>query len=425
MILRDPATGLMARPAPRAALIIGGLSLLLMPAWAPGRPPGSARPVVAAQAGGSASLGARQEARTAAPDVAEKVAVSQPLVREVSDYEDFAGRVEAAQTIEIRARVSGILVKVPPRAELVTEKAALLFEIDPRPYQADLDRADAEVKLWEVQLKSRSAEVQRAKSLRASARISQEEFDRIEEERDKAQASLQAARATRELVRLKLDSTKITAPIRGKLSRPRVAEGDLVVADTTVLATIDSSDPMYVGFNVDERTVLRLGRERREGQARSALESGLPVLVGLTDEEGFPRRGRVDSVDTRLDPATNTLRCHAAVPNPDGLLLPGLFARIRLITSAPTRALLVAEGAVLTDQGRKYVFVVDDRGVIERRPVKLGEVHDGLRAVKEGLKDDEWVVVDSLNGVKSGMTVKPERVTMPRVPPASARDARQ
>ena len=273
-----------------------------------------------------------------------------------------------------------------------------------------MEKAEAEVKRSEARLKRRSAEVRRAKSLQASAGIKQDEFDRIEAERDEAEASLQAARATRDLARLKLDSTKITAPVRGKVGRPQLAAGGLVAADTTVLATIDPSDPMYVGFDVDERTFLRLGREQARRSGRSPpWRPGLPVLAGLADEEGFPRRGQVDSVDTRFDPARGTLRCRAVVPNPDGFLLPGLFARVRLITSAPSRALLVSEGAVLTDQGRNYLFVVSDRDVVERRTVRLGERYDGLRAVKEGLKEGEWVVVDGLDAVKADMTVKPEQ----------------
>ncbi len=341
------------------------------------------------------------------------MAVSQPIVREVSDYEDFNGRVSAAQTIEIRARVGGTLVKVHYQAEQTVEKGSPLFEIDPRPCLLELEKAKAELKRSEVQFKRRSAEAERAKLLQANKGIAQEEVERIEADRDEAQASLRMAQATRDLAGLKLDFTRITAPIRGRLSRPRLAEGNLVVAETNVLATIETSDPMYVYFDVPERTVLRLARARREGQSRSSLVSGLPVMVRLGDEEDFPHRGRVDSEDNRLDVDTGTLRCRAIVSNPDGILLPGLFAYVRLVFSAPFKALLVAERAVLTVQGQKYLYVVNDRGVTELRPVKLGMDHDGLRAVNEGLKDDEWVVVDSLNRVKPGMTIKPEKVAMP------------
>jgi RND family efflux transporter MFP subunit len=343
---------------------------------------------------------------------AQGVPVSQPLVREVSDYEDFTGRVEAAQTIELRARVSGTLDKIHPQAGRVVEKGELLFEIDPRAYQADLEKAEAEVKRSEARLKRWSTESRRAKSSQATGRIDQAEIDRIESERDEAEASLLAARASRDLTRLKLDSTEVTAPIRGKIGR-LLSAGNLVVADATVLATINSSDPMYVDFDVDERTFLSLGRQRREGKAKSELEPGLPVLVGLTAEEGFPRRGRVDSVGTRFDPATGTLRCRAVVPNSDGMLVPGLFARLRLVTGVPSKALLVSERAVVTDQGRSYLWLVGDRDVVERRAVRLGKQHDGLRAVEEGLAEGEWVVVDGLEGMRAGMTVKPERVAMP------------
>jgi membrane fusion protein, multidrug efflux system len=216
----------------------------------------------------------------------------------------------------------------------------------------------------------------------------------------------------RDLARLRVDSTRITAPIRGNVSRPQISVGNLVVADTTVLATINTSDPMCVGFDIDERTVLRLGRESRE-KTRSSLEPGLPVLVGLADEQGLPRRGQVDSVDTRFDPASRTLHCLAVIPNADGLLLPGLFARVRLVTGPASKAVLVSEGAVLTDREERYLFVVNDRDVVERRTVRLGALHDDLRAVKEGLKEGEWVVVGGLEAMKAGMTVKPERVAMP------------
>ncbi len=432
MILRDPAVDPMARPAPRAALLIGVVLLLLLPAWAPGRPPKSSRPEVTPEASvssppeigqetktkGVASVPAQQPGqeplgKSAAPSGERKVAVSQPIVREISNYEDFNGRVDAAQTIEIRARVGGTLVKVQYQAEQTTEKGSPLFEIDPRPYRLELEKAEAELKRSEVQFKRRSAEAKRAKVLQANKNIAQEEVDRIEAERDEAQASLRVAQATRDLASLKLDFTSITAPIRGRLSRPRFAEGNLVVAETTVLATIDSLDPMYVYFDVPEGTVLKLARARREGQSRSSPVSGLPVMVGLGDEEGFPHHGRVDWEDNRLDVNTGTLRCRTDVSNPDGILLPGLFARVRLVSSAPFKALLVAEGAVLTNQGQKYLYVVNARGVTELRRVKLGMDHDGLRAVNEGLKDDEWVVVDSLNRVKPGTTIKPEKVAMP------------
>ncbi len=262
-------------------------------------------------------------------------------------------------------------------------------------------------------MKKRSAQYENTRRLLASKSVSQEEVNLFEADRDEAQASLRAAQATCDLAKLKLEFTTITAPIRGKIRRPRLGEGSLVAADTTVLATIETSDLMYVNFDVPERTVLRLARARGQGTSKAALMSGRAVQVSLADEHGYPHRGRIDSEDTRLDVNTGTLRCRAVVSNPDGILLPGLFAQVRLVTGAPFKALLVADSAVMFDQGKAFLYVVNDRGVVERRRVQLGRDHDGLRAVSEGLKGDEWVVVGSLNRVGHGLKVMPEQVAMP------------
>ena len=282
MILRDPAVNPIARLAPQAAPLLGVAALLLLPAWAPGRPPKLLQPAVDRQASLSPSLAGRQDARTdrvssipkeqsglqpqgkaAASSDELKVPVSQPVVREVSDYLDYIGLFDAAHTIEIRARVGGTLIAVHYGAGQSLEKGSLLFGIDPRPYRIELDKADAEVERAEIQLRARSAEVAQTKRLREHKVVSQEEVDRFEAQRDEAQASLRVAQATRDLATLKLEFTKVTAPIRGKVSRPRLGVGDLVAADTSVLATIESLDPMYVDFNVAENTVLRLTRAAR------------------------------------------------------------------------------------------------------------------------------------------------------------------
>ena len=442
MILRHPAIDPKTRPVPRAILLLGVVPLLLLPAWAPGIPPKSAQPAVAAQVSVSPSLSDRQQAKTegvrpipegefgpqsrgkaAAPAVERKVAVSQPIVREVSDYEELPGRVAAARSIEIRARVGGTIVNVYYGAEHTVEKGSPLFGIDPRPYRIELDKAEAEVNRAEIQLRSRSAEVVQTKRLRqhnAVTHVTQEEVERLEAQRDEAQASLRVAQATRDLASLKLGFTKITAPIRGKLSRPRLAEGDLVAADTTVLATIESVDPMHVDFNVPESTVLMLARARRESQSRPSLVAGLPVGIRLADENGFPRRGHIDSVDARLDLNTGTLLCLR------GCLQPRRHPSAWHVchrTAGRKRSLQgpAGHGRRRANRSRdnKYLYVVSERGVVERRPVKLGVYHDDLRVVKEGLKADEWVVVDSLMRMKPGMTIKPEKIAMP----TSLRDA--
>lgn len=433
MILREPTSHATARPLPRAALTLGALVLPFLPAWAPGARPESVRPTpvatapaaklvrpAAAPGGGGAVPGPATRAvrEFALADVPIVVRVSRPLVREVSDHQDYVGNVEAARAVEVRARVGGTLDKVYDRAEQMVEPGTLLGEIDPRPYLAELEKAEAEVERSEARLKRWSAAMERVELLQRRTGTKGDDFDRVEGERDEARASLRAARAARDLAALALESTTVTAPIRGRVSRPRIAAGGLVVADTTVLATIDSTDPMFVSFNIDERTFLKLGREARKDKGKPPLLSGFKVLVGLSDEGGFPHPGRVDSVATRFEPNEGTIRCRAAFPDPDGFLLPGLSARVRLVTSAPYRVLLVTEDAVRNDQEGNHVFVIDDRDVVERRPVTLGSRDDGLYVVKQGLKEGEWVAVTNLSAMEAGATVKPLRIEMPPRPPA-------
>jgi RND family efflux transporter MFP subunit len=196
----------------------------------------------------------------------------------------------------------------------------------------------------------------------------------------------------------------VRAPFDGTVSGPVLGPGNVVVADTTLLATIVSTDPMFVAFDVDERTVLHLNRLRLEGEIKGEALVGLPVMVGLPDEEGYPRRGKIDSMETRIDVARGTAHWRALIPNPDGLLMPGLVVRVRLVTSAPHRALLVPEQALFLDGGRCNVFTVTGQGVVQKRPVKAGLLYDGLRSV-EGLQADEWVVIDHVKRIKEGAKV--------------------
>ena len=227
-----------------------------------------------------------------------------------------------------------------------------------------------------------------------------------------ANASVKVAEAARDVSRLNLEFTEVRAPFDGRVSGPVLGPGNVVVADTTLLATIVSMDPVCVAFDVPENINLHLNRLRHEGKIKGEAWVGLPVMVGLSDEEGFPRRGKIDSVETRIDVSTGTAHWRAVIPNPDGLLMPGLFVRVRLVTSAPHKALLVPEQAVLTDQGRKNVFTVTGQGIVQKRPVKAGPLYDGLRSV-EGLQADEWVVIDHLNRIREGAKVLSERVPPP------------
>jgi RND family efflux transporter MFP subunit len=354
--------------------------------------------------GGSSAADPDRSRDRAAPPA---VAVSQPLTREVTDYADFTGRTEAVERVDLRARVSGYIAKVNFKEGAAVKRGDVLFEIDPRPYNADLDLASAELVLAEAKLKKAIADLERAKALLKANGISKEEYANIEADVVVAQAGVQAARARREHAQLNLDFTKVTAPIDGRIDRAALTAGNLAVADKTLLGTLFSVDPLHVYFDLDERTFLQL---RHNG----GKENELPVLMGLANEDGFPHRGKVQSVGAQVDPNTATIRCRAVLPNPDGKLLPGMFVRVRLVTSAPHKALLVTEDAVMSDQGKKYLYVVNDKNVVERRNVKLGSAQDGgLRVVAEGLTSDDWVVVKGVNQVEPGKTVEPEKVPMP------------
>jgi RND family efflux transporter MFP subunit len=357
--------------------------------------------------GATALPGSGKPAAPAGPEVT----VSQPLAREVTDHEDFTGRVEPVQSVEVRARVGGMLDKVDVRAGSAVKQGDLLFEIDPRPYQLELEKADAELHRAEAHLKRASADLERAKALLAKQAIGREDFDRIEAERTEAEPAVQVAKAARELAQLNVSFTKVTAPIAGKIGRLPLGAGNLISADATPLGTIVSTDAVYVAFDVDERTAVRLARMKREGKADG--DADLPVQMAVATEKDYPRRGKVAFVDNHVDPATGTIRWQAIFPNPDGTLLPGMHARIRLTLGAPYKALLVPEAAVGTDQGQNYLYVVTDKNIVERRTVKLGPRHDGLQVVEEGLTAGEWVIVKSAPGVEPGKTVKPKKVPLP------------
>jgi RND family efflux transporter MFP subunit len=351
---------------------------------------------------------------------AEQVAVARPIVREVADFEVFTGRVEAGATVELRARVTGELVKVGFKGGDRVKKGDLLFEIDPRTFKAELDRAEAEVERAEARLKRAAADLDRANRLVRNRAMSREELDVIVAAAGEARPAVTAAKASREVTALNLSFTRITAPIDGRISRPLVTEGNLVLGSNTPvttithLATIVSVDPVQVGFEVDERTHLRLARKRAEARAKREKEPSVSVHMGLADEEGFPHRGAVDAIDVTANPGTGTVRWHAQFPNHDDLLLAGLFARVRLGTGAPHKALLVAEEALRKDpKGASVVLVVNAKGVVERRAVTVGARHGSLREIRAGLDADDQVVVAGHAKAKLGSTPDVRKVDMP------------
>jgi RND family efflux transporter MFP subunit len=341
---------------------------------------------------------------------APEVPIARAVVREVTDHEDFTGRTEAPIRVDLRARATGYLIKAAFREGAEVKQGDVLFEIDPRPYQAELDKVEAEVKLAEAHLKLADAVQMRAAAQLAQKTIGQEEFDRVAGERILAEAQVGAAKARRTLAQLNLDYTRVLAPVGGRVGRRLVDPGNLVKADETILATLVSRSTVYIYFDVDERSALRLLRLVREDKAKTEK---IPAAIGLADEEGFPHRGVVDLTDNQVNPDTGTLRMRAVLANKDGLLMPGMFVRVRLTIGEPHKVVCIPEQAVMVEEGLRYVFVVGDKDAIERQAVVLGPQRNGQRVVTRGLKVDERIVVGRLQGLRPGMVVRPREQDAP------------
>jgi len=356
------------------------------------------------------------------------VRVSMPVTDTVEDFEDFTGRTDAIYSVTVNARVTGYLDKVNFVDGTEVNEGDLLFEIDPRPYKADLDRTEANVLQSEAHLRRLEADQRRAMNLFSRGAISREEVDRIAGDYAESQAAVGVAKAERDLAKLSLEFTKVKAPIAGRLSRRMVDPGNLVKADETALTTIVSLDPLFVYFDVDERTVLRLRRLVREGRIRSRAESVIPILAELADEDDFPHRGEIDFSDNRIDASTGTLRLRGKIANPKPRVLsPGLFMRVRLPVGDPHKAILIPEQALGSDQGRKFIYVVknvpeevNDKvtgkpvktgkmlDLAFKREVKVGSLNKGLRVIESGLDPQERVIVSGLQSVRERKPVKAE-----------------
>jgi RND family efflux transporter MFP subunit len=375
---------------------------------------------VAAGAALTGCTGSSADAPATAPTV---VTVSTPVEREVTNYQVFTGQTEAVGSVEVRARVWGYIDKVSFKEGVNAEvkKGDVLFEIDRRTYKAQLDQAKAKVTLSEAQLKLKEAEYKRDLSLVKTGAVSQEELERSRAARDSAAAALVAAKADVAGVQINYDDSLVVAAISGRVSRALVREGNLVQGGQTggtLLTTIVPLEPMYAYFDVDERTMLHIRELIREGKAKDGKDAPVPVYLGLSTEKGYPHEGTVDFVDNQVNPGTGTVKARARFPNKDLLLAPGLNARIRVPIGDPHQALLVTDRAVLSDQGQKVLYLVNDQNEVVSRPVELGALHQGLREVVDGLKPGERVIVNGLQRVRPGVQVEAKLVDMP-VPPGA------
>ena len=343
-----------------------------------------------------------------------QVSVAKVLERQVKDWDEFTGRLQAVETVEIRPRVSGYIDKVAFIEGSQVKRGDLLFVIDPRPYQAEYDRAAADVKRYKTALELARIELARVQRLKDSGAVSEEELDERKSTVAQADANVAAAEAALETASLNLNFTRVTSPVNGRVSRAEITRGNLVTGGTnggTLLSSVVSMDPMYLYFDADEQSYLRYS-QLAHSAAGSTNDEQKPVQVGLANEEGFPHAGTLDFVDNQLNPQTGTIRARAVLQNKDGQFTPGLFARVQLLVSGEYSAILIEDRGVNTDQNQKYVLLLGANNQIEYRKVKLGRVIEGLRIVREGLKPGDAIVVNGAQRVHPGVTVTPQWVVM-------------
>jgi multidrug efflux system membrane fusion protein len=339
-----------------------------------------------------------------APGAAVPVSVAAVLEKAVVDTQEFSGRLEAVERVQIRPRVAGYITEVHFTPGAVVRKGDLLYQIDPRPFQAEAERADAGAAAARARAELARLELTRAEKLLGDKAIAQREYDERAAARKELEAAARAAAAQAELAKLNLSYTRVTAPIDGRVGKDELTVGNLV--DTSaVLTSVVSLKRIYASFDGDEQTYLRVAKRARGADP-------VKVRVGLAGESGFPHEGRLEFVDNQLDTRSGSVRLRAVLENADGSLAPGLFARVEIGGGDRKQALLIDDRAVGTDQDRKFVVVVGADGKHERRMVELGPLADGLRVVRSGLKPGETIVVNGLQRVRPGAVLKPEMVQM-------------
>ncbi|MGO4221476.1 efflux RND transporter periplasmic adaptor subunit [Lysobacter sp. TAF61] len=339
-----------------------------------------------------------------------EVSVAQVLSKQVSEWDDFTGRVTAIETVDLRPRVSGYVERVAYQEGQEVKKGDLLFVIDQRRYKAQLDQAQADLERARAEARLAQTQDTRAQTLVEAKAISREEFETRRAATTQGNAAVRAAEAAVANAQLDLQFTQVRSPINGRAGRAVVTEGNLAQADTTLLTTVVSQDPVFVYFEADEQSFLRYQALARDGKR---AQSQNPVRVGLANEQGYPHEGTVDFTDNQVDAATGTIRARAVLHNPDRIFTPGLFARVQLEGSRSVKAMLIDEKAILTDQDRKYVYVLGPKNAATRKDVVLGRTVDGLRVVDSGLAPTDKVIVHGVQKVFfPGMPVSPKQIAM-------------
>lgn len=358
------------------------------------------------------------------------VSVAPVVKRQVQEFDEFTGRLEAPHTVDVRARVSGNLTKVHFREGQYVKKGTSLFTIDPRPYAAEVARLEAQLASTRTQSDLNKTELARAERLVAVRGVSQQELDQLRAALTNSVAAIRAAEAALVQARLNLEFTNVTAPIDGRTSRANVTEGNLVTVGDPVLTTMVSTDKVYAYFDASEAIYLKYMRAAQEGTRASSRDKPNVIYLGLANEEGFPHEGKMDFVDNRLNPATASLRGRAVFDNKNEQFTPGLFARLKLVGSGEYSAIMVPDRAITTDQTRKVVLVVGKNNIVEQREVKPAALVDGMRVV-DGVKEGELVIVDGLLRAFPGAPVTPQvlkvdakGMPIPAPPPAAPAPAK-
>jgi len=336
------------------------------------------------------------------------VTVAPVLERDITEWDEFSGRLEAVNEVEIRPRVSGYIKQVTFPEGKEVRKGEVLFEIDARPYEADLARAQAQLEQARTAAQLAGREVERAKRLVDVQAISREEFDSRTSAVANGLASVRAYEAAVQTAQLNLEWTRVRSPIAGRVGRAEVTAGNLVQAGpptATLLTNVVSLDPIYAYFEGDEQTYLKYANLARLGSRPSSRDVRNPIYMGLADEDGFPHKGYMDFVDNQLNPQTGTIRARAVFSNKDRRFTPGLFARMKLVGSGRYHAMMVPDRAIGTDQDRKFVLVLKPDTTVEYRSIQPGRLVDGLRVVTSGLKSGDRVVINGLQRIRPGMKV--------------------
>jgi RND family efflux transporter MFP subunit len=357
------------------------------------------------------SAGCKQATQAPAPPP-PPVTVATPIDKEIVEWDDYTGRTEAVESVDVRPRVSGYIDQIRFKDGQLVKPGDVLFVIDQRPYQHVLDQDKASLRKADAQRALKEANFARAQKLFQNKVTSKEEYDTSVAERNQAVAELAQAQAAVNSAQLNMDFTEVKSPILGRISRQLVTRGNLVQADSTVLTKVVSVDPIYAYFSIDERTVQKYYNQIQRGELPDPRASHMPVYLQLEGETDFPHEGVIDFFDNTYNAATGTLQIRGTFKNDNGSIYPNAFVRLRIAGTPKHKAILISDRAVASDQGQKFVLVVDNNNVVQVRPVELGPVLDGLRVVRKGVGIDDRIIINGLVNARPGTKVTPQRGDM-------------